>query len=464
MSKKQRIRDIVHDLVEFDGGKFEQMLWEVISSKEFQRLRRIKQLGFSDLTYPSASHTRFAHSIGVFHIARQMVELISKMRIDRTDDEIKEDKKKGEIAMAAALVHDVGHGPFSHSFESVIKEIDTKKNHEIWSQEIIEGDTEINKIFNLYEDGFATSVANLLKNEVPIDIYGSIVSSQFDADRMDYLRRDRILTGVKQAEFDYSWLMANLKIVRVKCYSDDGETELEVDAFAVGKKSPQAAEGYLLGLFHMYFMVYFHKATRSAEQLNKFLLLRLDELIREKKLSYTGLTKKNGIVNFFSTKSLDNYLNLDDSVFWASYHRMKNAKDPIIKRLASCLIDRKLYKSVEIKVDYGENPQKNDLFVENLEKIFKKKIEDGVFGKFGKYEVFVDAVLRDPYKSKYEGGAMLRVLIEDDSHDDGYVDIKEKLTLVDALRKKWVCRIFYYDKKHLENINSIVENLRKGLG
>jgi HD superfamily phosphohydrolase len=141
--KPQRIRDPLHDLIEFDTGKFEQGLWEVLDASEFQRLRRVKQLGFSELVYPGATHSRLAHSIGVFHTARDLTHLIHR-RLDGAFS-----KDRAEIALAAALVHDVGHGPFSHAFESSMKQLDKqigvkKENrHEIWTAKIIREDTDI---------------------------------------------------------------------------------------------------------------------------------------------------------------------------------------------------------------------------------------------------------------------------------------------------------------------------------
>ena len=114
----QRIRDPLHNLVEFKGSELERALWRIIQTRPFQRLRRIKQLGFSELVYPGASHSRFAHSVGVFHTARQLTEVV------RNCGERSESREN--LALAAALVHDLGHGPFSHAFEAVGRRLDLK--------------------------------------------------------------------------------------------------------------------------------------------------------------------------------------------------------------------------------------------------------------------------------------------------------------------------------------------------
>jgi HD superfamily phosphohydrolase len=116
MAKTQRIRDTVHNLIEFDAGEFEQTCWKVLNTRPMQRLRRIKQLGFSEFVYPGACHSRFAHSVGVFHTARQLAGVV-RQRLG----EQRYDSDEARLAMAAALVHDVGHGPFSHAFEDALK-------------------------------------------------------------------------------------------------------------------------------------------------------------------------------------------------------------------------------------------------------------------------------------------------------------------------------------------------------
>lgn len=184
VSKKERIRDPLHDLVEFSTGnnQLERVLWRVTQSRPFQRLRRIKQLGFSDLVYPGATHSRFAHSVGVFHTARQLMDIITRPM------EMVDESKKHQ-ALAAALVHDLGHGPFSHSFETVGKRLDLKMaEHEYVSQEIIRT-SEVAEILKEMGSGFADDVADVVRGVGKKTVYHAVVSSQFDADRLDYMRR-----------------------------------------------------------------------------------------------------------------------------------------------------------------------------------------------------------------------------------------------------------------------------------
>ncbi len=143
----QRIRDPVHGLIVFGGGndahqnETDRIAWRLLNTREFQRLRRIRQLGFSDLVYPGATHSRLAHAIGVYHTARRLIEVIR-----RRQDKRHEDKERARVVLLAALLHDIGHGSFSHVFEHAAYSVGLKKRHEDWSADIIQGDTEVNQV------------------------------------------------------------------------------------------------------------------------------------------------------------------------------------------------------------------------------------------------------------------------------------------------------------------------------
>ena len=159
--KSQRVRDPLHDLIEFNAGQFEHMLWCVIQTTPFQRLRRVRQLGFSEFVFPGATHTRFAHSVGVFHVARQLMRLIGRY-VGSSGRQYKE--HQAQVALAAALVHDVGHGMFSHAFEKVGKTLSLPlARHETVSERLIR-ESEIAEEFEReFGVGFADQVANVIK-------------------------------------------------------------------------------------------------------------------------------------------------------------------------------------------------------------------------------------------------------------------------------------------------------------
>jgi uncharacterized protein len=237
----QRVRDPVHNLIEFDNTEFEQTCWKVLQTRPMQRLRRIRQLGFSEFTYPGASHTRLSHSIGVFHTARHLSEIVR----DRIGTRF--DVREAQVAVAAALVHDVGHGPFSHAFEDALKRVGISKKHELRTKDILN----LPEIVDAFEDfsDFPERISALVQSEFPSNIYASIVSSQFDADRLDYMRRDKLMSGTQQSGIDFEWLMANIDVARVPVGQDDKIVK-KADTLVIKEKAIVAAEGYICSLLY----------------------------------------------------------------------------------------------------------------------------------------------------------------------------------------------------------------------
>jgi HD superfamily phosphohydrolase len=347
--KVYRIRDPVHNLIEFgntrnaDQYQLEHILWEVIKTRPFQRLRRVKQLGFSELVFPGATHTRFAHSIGVFHTARKLAAVI-----DRSVGGFDYKAQKCRVAMAAAMVHDLGHGMFSHAFESVMKSLGlTETKHERVSQRIIR-DTEISVLLNQISESFAEEVASLVAIKPPRNFYDAIVASQFDADRLDYIQRDRLMSGVGSGAIDVEWLLQNLEVEHVTVSSDD-DAGGSVQTFALSAKAYHVAESYVLALFHLYPNVYFHKATRGAEKVFEALILKLFQLVREGNTAKTGLPANHPLISFAITpENLDRILDLDDATLWGALPTLTEAMDNEISRLARQLRDRRLLRCIDI--------------------------------------------------------------------------------------------------------------------
>ncbi|BCG73877.1 hypothetical protein MesoLj113a_50350 [Mesorhizobium sp. 113-1-2] len=455
--KPQRVRDPLHDLIEFSTTSFEQALWHAINAAEFQRLRRVKQLGFSELVYPGATHTRLAHSLGVFHTARHLASHVRRLLGQSAFDE-----DRCKIALAAALVHDLGHGPFSHAFETAMEKIAAargekfEKRHEIWTAEIILGDTDIG---GRVEKGLGKdsrdAIATLLLQETPTDLYSGIVSSQFDADRLDYLRRDRLMTGVSHGSFDYSWLLANLEVDSV-AFATDGENYATVDSLILGSKAFQAAEAYVLGLFHMYFAVYYHKATRSAEKILSAILVQIGQLVLNGKASATGLEKSHPLIRFLTDASLGNYLALDDTVIWGSLPMMMNADDHHIKALSSRLLRRDLYKAFDVAEHFGSRGG-----AASVAKFRAALAEANKSGAFEELEVFEDSPARDPYKRRgYDSpDALSKVLIRG-SVGGPYQDLSELSEVVSALQKRTAYRVYASNARAM----SILTEIAKGVG
>lgn len=348
----ERIRDPLHNLIEFhvhdpEVGRFEDGMWRVLQTRPFQRLRRIKQLGFSELVYPGASHTRFAHSLGVFHTARQLLDVIryhQRLNTQRLDPD------KEQTALAAALVHDVGHGPFSHAFEEVGKRLQLPMaRHEDVSDPLIR-DGEIAEILkDVKGSGFADDVADVVRRDGPSNLYDAVVSSQFDADRLDYMRRDLLMTGTQSGAIDFEWLTKNLEVARLSRYVDD-ERVGDVDTFVLGPKAFRAAETYVHGLFQLYPSVYFHKTTRGFEKILSALLVKLKKLVDDNAAARSGLATNHPLICFLrGSDSLDRALALDDTVVWGALEMMVEAEDQEVAGWAMRLRDRKVMKCIDIR-------------------------------------------------------------------------------------------------------------------
>jgi len=345
--KPQRIRDPVHNLIEFNSDQFENTLWRVIQTPPFQRLRRIRQLGFSEFVFPGATHTRFAHSIGVFHMARLLMRVIEGY-VATHHQQFRD--QQARHALAAALLHDVGHGMFSHAFEAVGKEFRwPMARHEDVSQMLIREGEIASVLDGELGKGFAENVADVIAREIPSDLYGSIVSSQFDADRLDYMQRDRMMTGVQSSGVDPTWLLANLEVAEVATGADETRSGA-VETLVLGPKAVQAAESYVLALFHLYPNVYLHKTTRGAEMLFQALIRRLVRLHAAGNVIKSGLPPRHPILQFIGDPAnLDGAIALDDAVFWGALPMLAQADDEEVRILTVALRERRLTKCIDLR-------------------------------------------------------------------------------------------------------------------
>jgi HD superfamily phosphohydrolase len=208
---------------------------------------------------------------------------------------------------------------------------------------------EIAEVLHPLGSGFASDVADIISGSGQPNIYSAVVSSQFDADRLDYMRRDRLMTGTEHSAIDFEWLMANLEVGTVP-HGVDEESVGEVQTFVLGPKAYYAAEGFVLGLFQLYPTVYFHKATRGAEKLFAELLSRLFSLVRDGSIAQTGLPNTHPLVRFARMPDdLECALALDDTVIWGALSLMEDATDHRLLGLASRLRDRKLHKCIDVR-------------------------------------------------------------------------------------------------------------------
>ncbi len=438
----QRIRDPLHDLIEFSTSELERTLWRVVQTRPFQRLRRVKQLGFSDLVYPGASHSRFAHSLGVFHTARQLMAVVR-----RDGREVQESKENR--AIAAALVHDLGHGPFSHAFEEVGRRLGLRlANHENMSDALIRR-SEVSVVLNELGSGFANDVADIIQKDGIKSVQHAVVSSQFDADRLDYMRRDRMMTGTQHAAIDFPWLIANLEIGSVPAGVDDMPIG-NVETFVLGPKAIHAAEAYVLGLFQLYPTVYFHKGTRGAEKIFTELLVRVVTLVRNDHIAETGLPPNHPLVRFAQKPDdIDVALMLDDTGISGALVQMSEAHDVCVSQFASRLRDRKLFKCHDIRtqVAHALDPKcsNTDGIIEIVDKCcagIKTKLTEWAANNVGTFpRILIDDAERSPYKPIGQSkGPLDRINIRTDGGT--LVDLKERSSVVAALKTYKLFRIY----------------------
>lgn len=453
--RHQRIRDPLHNIIEFQANEFEDAIWRAMQTRPFQRLRRVKQLGFSELVYPGATHTRFSHSVGVFHTARQLMSVIQR----HLGENFK--PTQAQHALAAALVHDLGHGPFSHAFEDVGRRLDIKlAQHEKVSDLLIR-EGEVKEAFRPMGRGFAEDVADIINAAGPGNIYSAVVSSQFDADRLDYMRRDRLMTGTHHGAIDFDWLASNLEVGEVASGVDEAELGT-VETFVLGPKATYAAETYVLGLFQLYPTVYFHKATRGAEKLFTELLLRVIGLARDGSAASTGLPDRHPIVAFAKdSENLERVLALDDAVVWGALPMMVDAPDAVTGNFARRLQNRRLFKCVDVREELlrqAELPSAESEVLDRACASIAQKIEAWTADEArGQPRILIDQASRPPYKRFQEAkGPLNQIMIKRST--GGLVDVAKTSKVVNAIETFRLFRVYTApeDKEALSCIKAVI--------
>jgi len=296
----------------------DRIIWDLIATPEFQRLRRIKQLGTTYTTFHGAEHSRFNHSLGVYEIARRIIRKLEERDGWNPDERL--------VCLSAALLHDLGHGPFSHSFEKVFG-----LDHEQFTKKIVLEDTNVNRVLREMGEDFPERVAKVIDKTYDDQLVVSVISSQIDADRMDYLLRDAYYTGVSYGQFDME------RILRVMRPS---RNELVIKSTGM-----HAVEDYILSRYQMYWQVYFHPVTRSAEVILTKIFHRAKYLYEN---GYTFAIEPTLLVPFFDSKlDVHDYLRLDESVVNYYFHCWQEEHDVILSDLCSRFMNRKLFKYVE---------------------------------------------------------------------------------------------------------------------
>lgn len=310
-------RDPIHNYIHVENP----IIYELINTKEFQRLRRIKQLGTSSFTFHGGEHSRFSHCLGAYEIARQVTEIFEEKYA------IIWDKKESLLTMVAALLHDLGHGAYSHTFEKLFG----TDHEEMTCQMITSPDTEVCQVLLQVAPDFPTKVASVIQHTYPNKQVVQLISSQIDVDRMDYLLRDSYFTGTNYGQFDLTRILRVIRPIK--------------NGIAFDRNGMHAVEDYIVSRYQMYMQVYFHPASRAVEVLLQKLLQRAKELYPLNPDYFLGTSPR--LVPFFKEQmTLQDYLSLDDGVMNTYFQSWITSDDRILSDLASRFINRKVFKSI----------------------------------------------------------------------------------------------------------------------
>lgn len=332
LAEEKVFKDPIHKYVHVK----DQLIWDLIKTKEFQRLRRIKQLGTLYLAFHTAEHSRFGHSLGVYEIVRRMIDesFVGREAWNNKDR---------PLALCAALLHDLGHGPFSHSFEKIFN-----TDHEAFTQEIITGNTEVNEVLSRVSETFPQEVADVINKTHKNKLVISMISSQIDADRMDYLQRDAYFTGVSYGTFDME------RILRLMRPSKD-----EV---LIKESGMHAVENFIMSRYQMYWQIYFHPVSRGGEVLLNNCLKRVKQLYKE---DYQFKMYPKEFIPFFEgTITIDQYVELDEVTVLFYLKKWIHEEDEILSDLARRFINRDLFKYIPFDGSIITITELQDLFIE----------------------------------------------------------------------------------------------------
>lgn len=388
------LRDPVHGYIHIE----DKVILDLINSKEFQRLRRIKQLEPTSYVFPGATHTRFEHNLGVYELTRRICEIFSKQYPSIKPNDGLWNEKENIVAECAALLHDIGHGPYSHTFEHLFG-----TNHEkIGTQIITDKSTEINQILSKVAPAFPEAVASVIAKTYPNPQVVKMISSQADADRMDYLQRDAYFTGVTYGSFDIERL---LRVIRP--YSD---------GICFTNNGMHAVEDYIVSRYQMYQQVYFHRINRSLEVVLNKLLERARYVYKSNTLLVTPSLQKF----LDGSWTLKDYLNLDDGVMETNFSIWRESGDEILADLASRYLFRKPFASCSVNQE-----------TRNLVPKLKNYIKEAGFDP--NYYTALTSAFDEPYDAYKPTGKNANSQIEIMQDDGSLIELSELSPLVKAL-------------------------------
>ncbi|MBO6212651.1 HD domain-containing protein [Algoriella sp.] len=380
-NKLKVINDPVHGFVTIPN----ELIYQIIQHPYFQRLRRISQTGLTELVYPGARHSRFHHALGCMHLMQKALNILKRKSVDITIEE-------ENAALIAILLHDLGHGPFSHSLEhSIINGL----HHEEVSLRLME---ELNQIF---ENKLSVAI-QIFKGEYHKKFLSQLVSSQLDVDRMDYLKRDSFYTGVVEG---------NINPERIISMMNVSQNELVIEA-----KGISSVEKFLMARMFMYMQVYMHKKSFTAENFLISVLKRAKELVKGGEnlfatSAFNYFLEDNEKGNL-SRKGLEIFTRLDDSDVLSSIKEWQFHDDLILSKLSRSIIERELPKSFLMDKELTDA----ELFVEKERvKEFLKIDDASYFVEQTTIKIIPYDKSKNPIKILFKSGEVKEISCSDKS-------------------------------------------------
>lgn len=384
-------RDPLYGYIEVDL----EVIARLIDSKEVQRLRRIRQLSGVCMVFQTAEHSRFCHALGTYQMANLVLEKVEGAKTNLSEYE-------QVLFLCAALLHDVGHGPYSHAFENILDVA-----HEEMSARIITfpaGD--IYQILLNYQIN-PLDVANIIRKKSPYKLVEQLISSQLDVDRLDYLARDAYFTGATYGTIDRNRLLRSLIVTK--------------DKVLVRASGLHSVESYLMSRYHMYFQVYYHPVARAYELLLETIYLRIKDLTEQNVKINANLEDFLQVIK--NSNNIENYIEIDDSYVNGFIKQLLKSADPILNKFANALENRHLFSYIELE----ENT--------NLSQVLPYKDK-----RYYYYESRVSAVAYLTSKGKDS----IKILLPDNK----IVALEEYSKVISALAAssyKEVQRIYYFE-------------------
>jgi HD superfamily phosphohydrolase len=365
LPKQQVFKDPLYGFIHVDYA----LIKKLIDSTLFQRLRRIRQLSGVQMVFHGAEHSRFVHSLGVYEIANRFLTVPDI-------HEALNDREKA-LFLVAALLHDIGHGAYSHAFETTFD-----VNHEHIGAELITQNHELRAILDTEDDMFALDVAQILKKEKKFPLIEQLISSQLDVDRLDYLERDAYYTGAAYGHIDVD------RLIRV-LYIKNGKVVFKNSGI-------HAIENYLIARYHMYWQVYYHPVARAYEVILEKIYRRIRDLLLTDYPFESNVEPLKRIMK--NAHDLEAYIEIDDFYINGLIAGFLKSKDVILSQLAYDFMNRKIWGYLN---DTEENKQE-------VEKILSTYLEDEI-----DYYTARRSVHNSTYQDDGEGfGDKIYILLE----------------------------------------------------